>query len=149
MNVTTIIVSLLGLIGGIDLIRLLFVKQDRHKKEVETANEELDIARHANELLADQLKRSHTTIEELNGKLEEKNNIIADQRATIMALFDDMCVHKGCKLRKPHQGQGQKWYEKYREDPALGADYLSIDTLIKRDRAERKKIEIEDFCVTK
>ena len=141
MDWTQIILALLGIVGGIDLLRLLFVKQDRHKKEVEAANEELDIARHANELLAEQLKRSHDTIEELNKKMEDKNDVIANQRATIMALFDDMCIHKGCRMRKPHQGQGQKWYDKYRDDPALGADYLSIDTLIKQDRVSRAKLE--------
>ena len=143
MDLTQILVAIIGVIGGIDLLRLLFVKQDRKKKEVETVNEELEVARHANELLAEQLKRSHTTITEQSKTIDEKNEIIANQRATITALFDDMCIHKGCRLRKPHQGQGQLWYEKYREDPALGADYLSIDTLVKQERARRAKMEAE------
>ncbi len=147
-----IILAILGIIGAVDLIRLFFVKQDRKQKEAdthqtnaETGNKELETAREANRLLSEQLERSHETIKSLT----EENNALHEEKADLLAtqacLFDDMCIHKGCSLRKPHPGQGRAWYNKYREDPSLGADYLSIHTLLKQERAARSaKEEGED-----
>lgn len=155
MDLEKIILAVFGLLGGIDLLRLLFIKQDRKKKDIENEKDsaeardkELETARHANDLLVAQLNRANETIADkektIKAKddlLEEKSQKIAKLVSTVTALFDDMCVHKGCRIRKPHQGQGALWYENYRNDPSLGADNLSIDTLIKQDRANRIKIE--------
>ena len=133
-----ILVLIFGAIGGLDFIRLLFFgKTEKNSKELETARE-------ANKLLSEQLERSHETIKDLT----EENNGLHEDKAQLLetqaCLFDDMCVHKGCRLRKPHPGQGRTWYNNYRQDPALGADYLSIDTLMKQERAARKLAEAED-----
>lgn len=137
MEWTSIIIAVFGIVGGVDLLRLLFVKEERRQKEAEAGSTELDTARNANDLLAEQLQRSHETIGTQTGTIAELREENARLRSTITALFDDMCVHKGCRIRKPHQGQGQKWYEEYRDDPSLGCDYLSIDTLMKQDRERR------------
>lgn len=141
---TEIIIALFGILGAIDLLRLLFVKEERKKKDVENATAEVAVAQHANELLAKQLENAHETILRLQAEnarkdeiIEAKNKVIAKLHAIIMALFDDMCVHKGCRIRKPHPGKGEAWYEKYRDDPTLGADYDSIETLMKRNRIAR------------
>ena len=134
-NWASIIVAVCGVISLADLLKFFFIKQDRKRKEVENKDSE----KHANSLLAEQLERSHSTIarkdEQIN-KCQDENAIL---KATQSCLFDDMCIHKGCRLRKPHQGQGVLWYENYRNDPALGADYHSVDTLLKIDRAARNR----------
>lgn len=144
MDWTSIILAIFGCVGTVDLLRLLFVKQDRKAKDVGNNNAELEIARAANKLLSEQLdkaleinRQKDAIIAEKDDLLEKKNLQIAKQTSTITALFDDMCVHKGCRVRKPHQGQGSTWYEKYAEDPNLGADYSSIDTLLKIERKNR------------
>lgn len=141
MDWTQILLAILGLLGAGDLVRILFFKEEKKGKQVETKDKELETLRKTNDLLEQQVERSHETIM----KLTEENNALHDEKADLLAtqacLFDDMCIHKGCRLRKPHPGQGMKWYKKYREDPALGADYLSIDTLMKQDRAGRKNSE--------
>lgn len=133
-----IVCLIFGAVGGLDFLRLLFFGK------TEKSNKELETAREANKLLSEQLERSHETIKELT----EENNGLHDDKAALLetqaCLFDDMCVHKGCRLRKPHPGQGRTWYNNYRQDPALGADYLSIDTLMKQERAARKNAESED-----
>lgn len=138
-----VILAIIGVIGGVDLLRLLFVKEDKRGRQVENIDAEIAALQHANDLLAQQLERSHETI----NKLEAEKSALQEEKAGLLAtqacLFDDMCVHKGCRMRKPHPGTGARWYNDYREDPNLGADYLSIDTLIKQDRAERKRIEKE------
>ena len=138
---TQIILGVIGLIGAADLARLLFVKEDKKKKKVENVDAEVQVAQHANELLSQQLERSHETIARKDSEIEALQKEKASLLAAQSCLFDDMCIHKGCRVRKPHQGQGSQWYEKYREDPNLGADYTSIDTLLKIDRASRLKAE--------
>ena len=138
MDWTQIVLGILGLFAVGDLVRILFFREEKHDKQVETKDKEIETLRKTNDLLEQQVERSHETIM----KLTEENNKLHDEKAELLAtqacLFDDMCIHKGCRLRKPHPGQGIKWYNKYREDPTLGADYLSIDTLMKKDRADRK-----------
>lgn len=141
---TEIIIALLGILGAVDLLRLLFVKEERKKKDVENVTAEVAVAQHANELLSKQLDNAHETIksrdETIRHKdeiIEAKNRRIDELTSIITALFDDMCVHKGCRLRKPHQGQGAMWYEEFKKDPTLGADYDSVETLMKRNRIAR------------
>ncbi len=142
-NWASIIVAVCGVISLADLLKFFFVKQDRKKKDVENKDSEIAAVQHASGLLAEQLERSHETIARKDEQIDKLQAEIASLKAAQSCLFDDMCVHKGCRIRKPHQGQGQLWYENYRNDPALGADYHSIDTLIKMDRAKRLKIEKE------
>jgi hypothetical protein len=141
MDWTQIALAVIGLIGAVDLVRLLFIKEERKGKQVETKDKEIETLRKTNDLLESQVERNHETIM----KLTEENNALHGEKADLLAtqacLFDDMCIHKGCRLRKPHPGQGMTWYNAYREDPALGADYLSIDTLMKQERAARNTKE--------
>lgn len=145
MDWTQILIAICGMVSLADLLRVIFFrKEDKHDKQAETKDKEIETLRKTNDLLEQQVERSHETIM----KLTEENNALHDEKADLLAtqacLFDDMCIHKGCRLRKPHPGQGMKWYKIYREDPALGADYLSIDTLMKQDRAERKNAGKEE-----
>lgn len=140
-NITQIVVAVIGLVGTIDLLRLVFIKEDKKGKQVQNVDAEVAVAKHANELLSAQLERSHETIARKDEQIDALQAEVTSLKATQSCLFDDMCIHKGCRIRKPHQGQGAQWYEKYREDPNLGADYTSIDTLLKLDRASRLKAE--------
>ena len=146
MDWNAIILAICGILAAIDLTRFMFPRLFRREKEAEIKGKEaesesiaVETLKKANEALSEQLRVAHETIRDY----ESRNRVLSDEngnlKATCTALFDDMCVHKGCKFRKPHQGQGSKWYEKYREDPALGADYDSIDTLIRKERLMRLK----------
>ena len=138
MEISNTIVGVLGVISIVDLLRLLiFRRKDGRQKDADAAKTELEVARETNNILKEENERLQQSNKDKDAIIEEKNKEIAGHRATESCLFDDMCIHKGCRLRKPHQGKGQLWYEQYREDPALGADYESIDTLLKRDRAKR------------
>lgn len=141
MDWTQIIISALSLLaavfGGVGLGRLLFLRQNRKKANAEATSAEVGVLKSAIESIDQQLSKAHLLIREKDEIIEAKNARIDLLTSTISALYDDMCVHKGCRLRRPHQGQGAKWYEQYRDDPSLGCDYLSIDTLIKQERAKR------------
>ena len=143
MDWTQILVAVVGIVTLEGIVQFFFIKVRRKHEQIKNVDSQVAVAQHANELLSKQLDNCHETAKNLmdeNTDLHEQN---ASLRAAQACLFDDMCVHKGCRIRKPHQGQGKLWYEQYREDPNLGADYHSIDTLIKMDRARRLKIEKE------
>ena len=146
MDWTAIIVAVCGILAAIDLSRLIFPRLFKREKEAEIKGKEkesesveVETLKKAIETLSEQLRAAHETIRDYESRNRSLSDENGDLKATCTALFDDMCVHKGCKFRKPHQGQGSKWYEKYKEDPALGADYDSIDTLIRKERLARLK----------
>lgn len=137
MEFKDIILAILGTITVADIIKVFFIPQEKKAKKVENKDAEIATLRHTNEILQQQIDRDAVAIEKKDQAIAQLNAEIAELKATQSSLFDDMCIHKGCRLMKPHQGKGALWYEKYREDPALGADYESIDTLLKKDRAAR------------
>ena len=151
MDWTSIIVAVAGVLAAVDLTRIAFPRLFRREKEAEIKGKEresesveVETLRKAIETISEQLKTAHDTIADYESRNRDLSDENGNLKATCTALFDDMCVHKGCKFRKPHQGQGQKWYENYRDDPALGADYDSIDTLIRKERLQRLKGETRE-----
>lgn len=135
--------AVVGIVTLEGIVQFFFIKVRKQKQVVENVDSQVSVAQHTNDLLSKQLERSHETINNLNTENSALHTEIGSLKATQTCLFDDMCVHKGCRLRKPHQGQGALWYENYRNDPSLGADYDSIDTLIKKERMARLKAEKE------
>ena len=140
----TIIVAVAGVLAAVDLTRFMFPRLFRREKETEIKGKEkenesveVETLRKTIEILEQQLKAAHETIKDYEARNRDLSDENGNLKATCTALFDDMCVHKACRVRKPHQGQGQRWYENYRNDPALGADYLSIETLLKQERVKR------------
>ena len=143
-----ILITVIPLLTLEGIIQFFFIKVRKKNQQIQNVDAEVAVAQHANELLSNQLERSHETIQRKDEQISELERDKASLLATQACLFDDMCIHKGCRVRKPHQGQGSKWYEKYREDPNLGADYTSIDTLLKLDRASRLRAEVQADAVT-
>ena len=137
INWTEIIVAVVSVIGGLGLGRLLFFRANKKKANAEADNVALEGYQAAFMSLREdkeQAVKDAATARVEAAKAQESER---ETLSRLMACYDDICVHKGCRLRKPHQGQGMKWYEQYKEDPSLGCDYESIDTLIKRERAKR------------
>ena len=135
MDWTAIIASICTFIVGGGLVAIFTLRAARKKANAEADNAAIEPLKQAINILAEQLDRANKTIEEKNTIIEQKTQhefVLANK---LTALYDDMCVHKGCKIRKPHQGQGQRWYEDHKDDPSLGCDYLSIETLLKQWRA--------------
>lgn len=151
-SIKDILMAIIGVITLADLLKFFFIKQDRREKDISNKDKEITAVQHTNDILQQQLDRSASAIERKDGEIAQLTAERADLIATQSCLFDDMCIHKGCRLRKPHQGKGSLWYQKYKDDPTQGADYDSIDTLLKRDRAERltrekgEKTEEDSLC---
>lgn len=149
MDWTAIITGILTFIAGGGLVAIFTLPAIRKKANAEADNAVIEPLKQAINILNDQLKNANATIEEKNRIIEQKTQhefVLANK---LTALYDDMCVHKGCKLRKPHQGQGQRWYEDHADDPSLGCDYLSVEWLLKQWRARNGAAEDEQDKSTK
>lgn len=165
MDWTQIVVALIGLLAGGGLMRLATLGSTRRKANAQAKGEELknkDAAvaalEHAITALNSSMESLQSQVDRLMTADKEKDETIARKDAEIaeaeaakakylmrlQALYDDMCVHKGCKLRKPHQGMGGAWYESHSDDPNLGSDFLSVETLLRRFRKEEQGIELKD-----
>ena len=151
MGWTEIILGILGLLGTIDLGRIVFIKAGKKKAEAEAESVE-----HANESTAvetlekaiEQMSKTNEsyahTIEQLQANNDEEHarNIAKDESiATLQTLI---CKHMGCSLREPISGQGRKWFEDNKEDISLGLDFLPINQLMfrygeKKRREEQRK----------
>lgn len=143
MDWTAIITGILTFIAGGGLVAIFTLPAIRKKANAEADNAVIEPLKQSINILNEQLKNANATIEEKNSIIEQKtqHELVLSNKLT--ALFDDMCVHKGCKLRKPHQGQGQRWYEDHKDDPSLGCDYLSVEWLLKQWRARNAASEDE------
>ena len=149
MDWTAIITGILTFIAGGGLVAIFTLPAIRKKANAEADNAVIEPLKQAINILNEQLKAANATIEEKNRIIEQKTQhefVLANK---LTALYDDMCVHKGCKLRKPHQGQGQRWYEDHKDDPSLGCDYLSVEWLLKQWRARNSAAEDEQDKSTK
>lgn len=131
MDWVTIITGILTFIAGGGLVAIFTMPAIRRKANAEADNAVIEPLKQAISILNEQLRTANENIAEKNRIIEQKTQHEFVLSNKLTALYDDMCVHKGCKLRKPHQGQGQRWYDDHKDDPSLGCDYLSVEWLLK------------------
>lgn len=143
----TILTTLLGFISGGGLTALVLMRARRKKADAEAVGEELHNTDTSVETLAKTIALLNGQMETANASIAAKDAIIFEKDKRILELTEEktalqstMCIHQGCKLRKPHLGQGDKWLREHRESPTLDVDYLSVEWLLKQ---YRKKQEAE------
>ena len=136
-----------ALLGCDVIIRLLFFRASKREatavaEGVEKQNEAtaVETLKSTVAVLQSQLDYANEQNVKKDEAIARLNQDKATNMARLQALYDDMCVHKGCKLRKPHQGQGMRWYEDHADDPSLGCDYLSVEWMLKQWRARNAGI---------
>lgn len=151
MDWTQLLTAIAAVLGCDALIRLLFFRASRKKATAEAISVEkqnegtaVETLKSAMEILQSQLDYANSSVSAKEEVIQSLERDKAEMSARMQALFDDMCVHKGCKLRKPHQGHGQRWYEQHADDPSLGCDYLSVEWMLKQWRARNKETDVED-----
>lgn len=113
-------------------------KAEAQRGEIDNSQEIVAYFEAAMRVLNEQMDRLNATIKEKDALLERKEAEKSHYLMRLQSLYDDMCVHKGCKVRLPHQGMGGSWYEAHKGDPNLGCDFLSIETLLRQWREKNK-----------
>lgn len=145
MDWTIIITSIVSLITGGGIIGLFTISSTKRKASAEAKSAELkndntvvESLEHTIDTLQKQIDRLMASNAAKDVVIEEKSQVISKYVTRLQSLYDDMCIHKGCKLRKPHQGMGGAWYETHADDPNLGCDFLSVETLLRNWRKAQK-----------
>lgn len=147
MDWTIIITSIISLITGGGIIGLFTIGSTKRKASAEAKGAELkndktvvESLEHTIDTLQEQIDRLMASNAAKDVIIEEKSQVISKYVTRLQSLYDDMCIHKGCKLRKPHQGMGGAWYETHADDPNLGCDFLSVETLLRNWRKAQKAV---------
>ena len=150
MDWTQIIIAVVGLIGVVDLGRVIFFRASKRKANAEATSIEkqnegtaVEALKSSVELLSEQLRQSTAKVSEKQAVIDDLREQVQTLQLRLVSLYDDMCIHKGCKLRKPHEGQGKLWYDQHADDPSLGCDYLSVEWMLKNWRQNNPHIEKE------
>lgn len=139
---TPIITSAISLVAGGGAMKLFTLNSSKRKAKAEAKSVEVENFQSVIHTLNDQLDKCNATIKEKDAALAVKEAEKSKYLMRLQSLYDDMCIHKGCKLRKPHQGMGGAWYEAHADDPNLGCDYFSVETLLRNWRKAQKEMKL-------
>ena len=145
MDWTQIVIAALGLVGVLDLGRVLFFKANKKKANAEADNVAIEGMEKTIAALEKRISDDADAMERKDAKIEkmyDEKNALREDLASAQTM---MCVHMGCAARKPAQGQGAEWLRDHKEDPSLGVDYLPINQLIKL--YGKQKVEKEEKAV--
>lgn len=130
MDITAIIMAVVGLISGGGLTAIFTIKSSKRKAAIENESLAIEALKSTiQELRLDNARKDEIMAQYLAEReqyrlgVEEK----AEENATCKNV---MCMHLGCALRHPAIGRGDQWYKDHKEEPALGADYLPINQLL-------------------
>lgn len=82
--------------------------------------------------LQEEREHDRSVIDKLTQEREALTKDKIDLINRLGALKVCMCVHLGCILRKPTQGQADKWIEDHSGEELYGADYTPVNILFRR-----------------
>lgn len=131
MDWTQIVIAILGIVGALDLGRILFFKANKKKANAEADNIVIEGMEKTIAAMTSRIDSDEDAINRRDAKIEalyDEKNKLREDLASAQTL---MCIHMGCAVRKPVRGQGAEWLRDHRDDPALGVDYLPINQLMK------------------
>lgn len=137
MNWTEILLAVLGLVGTIDLGRLIFFKSAKKKEEGEAESAAVAPLKEANEIIRQQLIEANQREADLEGRLKEAQlekdalydrvEALSRENATVKQYI---CVHAGCSLRKPRLAHGPGFYEENKSGFEATIDYTPTRRLV-------------------
>jgi hypothetical protein len=141
----SIITGAFSLLGGLGLGRLLFYKANSKKANAEADNLAIEGFKETVKSLTEDNNRLRSQNDQKDAKIERLLDDKDLEREGRVAAEQGYCRHFGCVLREPAIGQGREWLEAHRNDPAMGADYLPINQLMKKYGQDKKaKVETKE-----
>lgn len=150
MDWTQIVIAVLGLVGVIDLGRLIFFRSSKKKAEEEAeavvqANDAAAVAtlKEAIEQMSKLNGDYSAAISSLNERVDDLLQKGVSKDDVIATLLTMICKHMGCSLREPIPGQGRVWFDQNKSDISLGVDYLPINQLMVQYGERRKQERLE------
>lgn len=135
---TQVLVGLLGVLGAVDLGRLVFFRSSKKKADAEAEgavlqNEKVEIE--ALKDAIDEVRKSNDRFLEIHEKdtaaIAEKNKRIVELSEDVAALKMMVCKHDACPFREPVKGRGGQWWENQKHSDEI-TDAESITAIGKR-----------------
>lgn len=139
MDWTFIKALLTGLLSGGGIMAIINWRSSKRKAAAEASQSEAqstDTAVGALNKAIDTLQEERDHDRSIIDKLTKEREALTKDKIDLInrlgALKVCMCVHLGCILRKPTQGQADKWIEDHSGEELYGADYTPINILFRR-----------------
>jgi hypothetical protein len=112
------------------------VEAQAKQSEAQATDTAVEALNRAIDTLQEERSHDRGIIDKLTGERERLTN---DKIALINkmgAMKVCMCVHLGCVMRKPTQGQADKWMEDHADEELYGADYAPVNVLLRRLKSD-------------
>lgn len=139
MDWTFIKALLTGLLSGGGIMAIINWRSSKRKAAAEASQSEAqstDTAVGALNKAIDTLQEEREHDRSVIDKLTQEREALTKDKIELInrlgALKVCMCVHLGCILRKPTQGQADKWIEDHSGEELYGADYTPVNILFRR-----------------
>lgn len=139
MDWTFIKALLTGLLSGGGIMAIINWRSSKRKAAAEASQSEAqstDTAVGALNKAIDTLQEERDHDRSIIDKLTKEREALTKDKIDLInrlgALKVCMCVHLGCILRKPTQGQADKWIEDHSGEELYGADYTPVNILFRR-----------------
>lgn len=130
INWQALIEIALGLIGGGIIGRFLRLKADTRKAGAEADNTAIDGLNATIQQLAGQLAARDEDIKERDAKIDALTADLTSKQNECTTKGYYMCVHQGCKLRRPTLGRGHQYFDQHRAEQDFGADFTPVEELL-------------------
>lgn len=139
MDWTFIKALLTGLLSGGGIMAIINWRSSKRKAAAEASQSEaqstdtaVGALNKAIDTLQEEREHDRSVIDKLTQEREALTKDKIDLINRLGALKVCMCVHLGCILRKPTQGQADKWIEDHSGEELYGADYTPVNILFRR-----------------
>jgi len=139
----SIIAAVGGLLSGGGVMAILNWRSNRRKAAAEASQSEAQAAdtavealNRAIDTLQEERDSDRSIITSLMGERERLTNEKIALINKIGAMKVCMCIHLGCIMRKPTQGQADKWMTDHSDEELYGADYTPVNVLLRRLKSD-------------
>lgn len=153
LDLTQIVISAMGLVGVLDLSRLVFFKSSKRKENAGAGKAEAEADSAAVAAMKDaiaEVRQSNDNFQQIHSRdaqaLAEKDGQIQTLNAKILELTADnatlkmlVCKHDGCPFREPVKGRGGEWWEAQKHSDSL-TDVDSIVQIAKKKGYSVKRL---------
>ena len=139
MDWTFIKALLTGLLSGGGIMAIINWRSNKRKAAAEASQSEAqstDTAVVALNKAIDTLQEERDHDRSIIDKLTQEREALTNDKIALInrlgAMKVCMCIHLGCIMRKPTQGQADKWIEDHGGEELYGADYTPVNILFRR-----------------
>lgn len=146
MDWMRLIEIVVGFIAGGGVVKLVTLKSSRKKGNAEADGAVVNVLNEVINTLHTVDDNKDKEIADLKKECREKSEMIislqqqlADKRCENTTKGYYMCVHQGCVLRRPTMGRGKEYYDAHSKEVDFGADFESVEQLLKAYKLEKKE----------